>query len=158
VTLGDTTLLNTDARVFTPPHRRRVALVFQSLALFPHLSAWQNVAYGLPAGAPNRRALALDWLDRFSAAHLADRAPPSLSGGESQRVALARALASAPLALLLDEPFSALDAPLRAQLCATLRALIDRDPLPTLFVTHHPQDAPDLPTLHLRGGRITDPP
>src|SRR6185436_19205328 len=76
-----------------PPHRRRVALVFQSLALFPHLSALQNVAYG--ARVDPRR-----WLERMRVAHAADRRPPQLSGGEAQRVALARALASEPRVLL----------------------------------------------------------
>jgi molybdate transport system ATP-binding protein len=156
VTLRGRTLLDTRTKTFTPPHRRRVALVFQSLALFPHLRAWENVAYGLPAGTPSkqRKPLALSWLDRFSAAHLADRAPPTLSGGEAQRVALARALASSPFALLLDEPFSALDAPLRQHLIQTLRDLIAQDPIPVLLVTHHPADAAALgaPILYMREG------
>ncbi len=142
VVLGEAVLVDVALRVFVAPHRRRVALVFQSLALFPHLSAWENVAYGLPAaeGAP-RRERAQAWLERTRVGHLADRAPSTLSGGEAQRVALARALASEPRALLLDEPFSALDAPLRAELGADLAALVRELRLPTVFVTHDERDA-----------------
>jgi molybdate transport system ATP-binding protein len=149
-----------DARsVSVPAHSRRVALVFQSLALFPHLSAWENVAYGLPGGPrATRRERALRWLERAQVAHRADRLPSSLSGGEAQRVALARALASEPRALLLDEPFSALDDELRGQLGADLRALVAQLNIPALLVTHHREDAASLGsrTLALSHGRVVD--
>jgi molybdate transport system ATP-binding protein len=142
IVLAGVTLFDAKRDVFVQPHRRRVALVFQSLALFPHMRAWQNVAYGLPPmPAAKRKDAAQRWLTKAHVAQLADRMPATLSGGEAQRVALARALASEPTALLLDEPFSALHASLRRQLGDELRALVDEVALPTLLVTHDPQDA-----------------
>lgn len=142
ISLGEAVLFD-EAGVFVPPHRRRTALVFQTLALFPHLSAWQNVAYGLPPGRDDRER-ALAWMKRAQVEHVADRAPSTLSGGEAQRVALARALASEPRALLLDEPFSALDATLRAELGAELAALVKALAIPAVLVTHHREDAQTL--------------
>jgi molybdate transport system ATP-binding protein len=132
-----------------PAHRRRVALVFQSLALFPHLSARANVAYGAKSD-PSR------WLERMRVAHVAERRPAQLSGGEAQRVALARALASEPRVLLLDEPFSALDSALRRQLGEELKALVAELQIPTLLVTHDREDAAALGTqvVALDQGRI----
>jgi len=143
---------------FLPVHQRRIALVFQSLALFPHLSVWENVAYGL-RGVPRtaRRDRALVWLARARVEHLVDRAPSSLSGGEAQRVALARALASEPRALLLDEPFSALDSKLRQDLGAELQALVGELGIPAVLVTHHQEDAERLGSrvLVLEQGRVS---
>lgn len=161
VALAGAELFNSETGASVPAHQRRVALVFQSLALFPHLSAWENVAYGLkgvPRGARRDRALA--WLARTHGGPLADRSPASLSGGEAQRVALARALASEPQALLLDEPFSALDRGLREQLGAELKALVSELGIPAVLVTHHPEDAERLGsrTLWLERGRLADPP
>jgi molybdate transport system ATP-binding protein len=144
-------------RAVVPAHRRRVALVFQSLALFPHLSAWENVAYGLPERArAERRERAHEWLARTHVAHLADRYPASISGGEAQRVALARALASEPRAVLLDEPFSALDTALRQTLGSELVSLVAELDIPALLVTHHAEDATRLGArvVELVGGRV----
>jgi molybdate transport system ATP-binding protein len=159
IALGDEVLADTSRGVLLPPHRRRVALVFQSLALFPHLRAWENVAYGLRGGARGeRRARALAWLERTHVGHLVDRQPSTLSGGEAQRVALARALASEPRALLLDEPFSALDSGLRAELGAELAALVSELRMPALFVTHDERDARLASrVLELDGGRLRNP-
>jgi molybdate transport system ATP-binding protein len=139
ISLGGTTLFDAEARVDVPPHLRRVALVFQSLALFPHLTALENVAYGLRGADVQARAQA--WLERTRVGALGGRKPASLSGGEAQRVALARALASEPRALLLDEPFSALDVALRAELISEVKALVT---VPTLLVTHDERDAASM--------------
>jgi molybdate transport system ATP-binding protein len=157
VTLDGERLFDGDARVFVPPHRRRVAMVFQSLALFPHLPVWENVAYGIRGESPRaRRDTARAWLERVRAGELAERAPSTLSGGEAQRVALARALASAPRLLLLDEPFSALNQALRLELGALLREILEEACVPTLLVTHDLADARRIATriLQLDAGRI----
>ncbi|MBX3249210.1 MAG: ATP-binding cassette domain-containing protein [Myxococcales bacterium] len=156
ITLDDAQLYDASRGALVPTHRRQIALVFQSLALFPHLRVWQNAAYGAPGDKRARRERALHWLERVRASHLADRAPATLSGGEAQRVALARALASEPRALLLDEPFSALDAPLRRALGEDLRALVDELDIPTLLVTHHRDDAMSLGArvVTLEAGRV----
>jgi molybdate transport system ATP-binding protein len=122
-----------------PPEARRCGYVFQDYALFPHLTAWQNVGYGLPRRG--RRARALGLLERFGLAHRADARPRTLSGGERQRVALARALAVEPAALLLDEPLSALDARTRAAAGRELAAVLHQAGVPALLVTHDFQEA-----------------
>lgn len=117
-------------------------MVFQDSALFPHLRVWQNVAFGLRRQPrPQRKALALAALDRFGLADLADRYPHMCSGGQQQRVALARALAVKPQALLLDEPFSGLDACLRESLREDLQRVLAEEALPTVMVTHDPTEA-----------------
>ena len=138
VALGDETWVDAERGVFLPPERRRVGLVFQEYALFPHLSVRGNVAFGA-GGRPVG-----ELLERFHVSHLAEARPRELSGGERQRVALARALARDPEVLLLDEPLSALDAhtksAVRAELAEVLRGL----DLPTLLVTHDYEDAAAL--------------
>ncbi len=128
--------------VFVPPEARRIGFVFQDLALFPHLSVLNNVAFGLRAlGREERRSRAMTLLERF---HLADRAdawPHSLSGGEQQRVAIARALAPGPAALLLDEPFSGLDGDLRAQVRDFVLSGLRESAAAVLVVTHDPEEA-----------------
>lgn len=137
VALGDEVWLDRARGVEVPVHRRRVGYLFQGLALFPHLSALHNVTYGL-ASLPHaaRRARGHELLRRLGVEHLAERRPRTFSGGEAQRVALARALAPSPRALLLDEPFSALDRGLRAQLAALVRALVRELDVPLVHVTH----------------------
>lgn len=157
IVLDGTVLFDREAGTALPAHRRRVALVFQSLALFPHLKVWQNVAYGIPGHVRlQRRERAHEWLARAQVAHLADRYPAAISGGEAQRVALARALASEPRVVLLDEPFSALDAPLRQALGAELVSLVTDLDVPALLVTHHAEDAVRLGTrvIALASGRM----
>ena len=155
VTLGAQVLLDSTRGVFMPPHLRQVALVFQSLALFPHLTAEENVAYGMG----NRSAGAKEWLERMRVRHLAARKPATFSGGEAQRVALARALASAPRVLLLDEPFSALDVPLRRELGQELKAQVAELKIPALLVTHDREDAQALGErmVQLEAGRGVAP-
>jgi molybdate transport system ATP-binding protein len=123
--------------VALPPDRRRVGLVFQEYALFPHLNVRQNVAYG-------GRERADELLERFRISHLAKAKPGELSGGERQRVALARALARDPGVLLLDEPLSALDAHTKGAVRAELQELLAELSLPTLLVTHDYEDAAAL--------------
>jgi molybdate transport system ATP-binding protein len=123
--------------VFVPPDRRRVGLVFQDYALFPHLTVRQNIEFA-------RRRSADEYLDRFGIQHLERARPGSLSGGERQRVALARALARDPEILLLDEPLSALDAHTKVDVRAELQQLLAGLEIPTLLVTHDFEDAAAL--------------
>jgi|CXWK01.1.fsa_nt_gi molybdate transport system ATP-binding protein len=120
-----------------PARKRHIGYVFQHYALFPHLTALQNVAYPL-AG---RGEQAAGFLERMNLAHLADRYPHELSGGQQQRVAIARALAAAPRVLLLDEPFSALDVAARQRLQRELLGWQRELDLPVIYVTHRLEDA-----------------
>jgi molybdate transport system ATP-binding protein len=143
IRLGGTTLDEPPA-TFVPPERRRLGLVHQDLLLFPHLTVAANVAFGPRAqGRPadEARATAQRWLERLGVADLADAQPAALSGGQAQRVALARALATEPDAVLLDEPLSALDAGVRAEVRRDLGHVLRQLPGPTLLVTHDPVDA-----------------
>ncbi|MGW2475207.1 ABC transporter permease [Streptomyces sp. NPDC001665] len=141
-----------------PAHRRGVAWVPQDGALFPHLSALANTAYGLRAkGVPRAEArrIAQEWLDRLGVGHLASRKPAEVSGGQAQRVALARALAARPRLLLLDEPLAALDQTTRSQVRHTLRRHLDGFGGVCLVVTHDPVEAVALAdrVLVLEDGR-----
>jgi molybdate transport system ATP-binding protein len=139
--------------------RRAVAYVFQDYALFPHLDVLDNVAYGLAArgaGAAARRATARAWLDRLGIAALAGARPRELSGGERQRVALARALAWTPRAVLLDEPFAALDPATRAGVRDELRSTLASLGVPVVLVTHDEADVAAFaaPVVRLERGRV----
>jgi len=169
---GKSTLLNIAAGLLTPdvgsvwfdgqdltqvaPERRRFALMFQDFALFAHLNVLDNVAFGLiEQRLPRReaRARALQMLAVFELQALAQRRVWNLSGGEQQRVALARALITAPRALLLDEPFSALDADLRVALRDEFRRRIKAAGMATLLVTH---DEAEARAMADRAVRLTD--
>ncbi|MEV5975301.1 ABC transporter permease [Streptomyces sp. NPDC051921] len=139
--LGDTDVTT------LPPHRRRVAWVPQDGALFPHMTALANTAYGLRAqGVPRTEArrVAQTWLDRLGVGHLAHRKPTQLSGGQAGRVALARALAARPRLLVLDEPLAALDQTTRAHVRHTLRSHLADFAGVCLIVTHDPVEAVSL--------------
>jgi molybdate transport system ATP-binding protein len=136
VALGDDVWFDAGRGIDLPPERRRCGLVFQDYALFPRMSVWRNVAYGIGGPRSERRVAAEAMLDRFGVAHLAQVRPGSLSGGERQRVALARALAAGPGALLLDEPLSALDAATRRGAIEQLRSLLAELEAPSVLVTH----------------------
>ena len=128
----------------TPVHQRNIGMVFQSYALFPHLSVLDNVAYGLKlrkVETAERRKRAQELLDIVGLGDYAQRAVAQLSGGQQQRVALARALAIDPRALLLDEPLSALDASVRGHLRDQIRAIQQRFNATTLLVTHDQEEA-----------------
>ncbi len=127
-----------------PPYARNLGVVFQNYALFPHMTAIENVAYGLKVRGVAKgqiAQLARGALDRVGLAHAADRRPSQLSGGMQQRVALARALVIEPDILLLDEPLSALDKNLREEMQVELRLLQQRVGVTTVFVTHDQEEA-----------------
>jgi molybdate transport system ATP-binding protein len=151
VRLGDEIWFDAARGIDREIEARKVACVFQSLALFPHLTAIENVAYGIGGDREERRAKAAGWLERFRIAKIAERRPATFSGGEAQRVALARALAIEPKVVLLDEAFSALDPPLRKELAAEVRAFLIELDVPALVVTH---DAAEAAALGARGLRM----
>jgi len=143
IKLGGEVWFDKDRNVGRPVHARGISFVFQSLALFPHMTARANVEYGIDRrlGAGERKRRAEETLARMRVAHLADRKPATFSGGEAQRVALARAFARSPSVVLLDEPFSALDRQLRKELCADVKNAIRDLGVPALLVTHHRNEA-----------------
>jgi iron(III) transport system ATP-binding protein len=125
---------------FVSPEARRVGMVFQDYALFPHMTVARNVAYGLGRNDERERRMA-EVLDLVGLAHLVDRLPHELSGGQQQRVALARALAPRPEVVLLDEPFSNLDAGLRERVRREVRAILQEAGTTAVFVTHDQEEA-----------------
>lgn len=125
-----------------PPENRRVGMVFQEYALFPHLNVQDNIAFGLKGEDKTKRAE--EMLALVGLSGLGKRMPYALSGGQQQRVALARALAPQPQILLLDEPFSNLDASLRAQVRAEVRAILKHSGITCVFVTHDQEEALSL--------------
>jgi molybdate transport system ATP-binding protein len=136
VRCGDRTWFDADRSVDVPAERRRCGYVFQDYALFPHLHAWENVAFGAPGSREERRRRALELLERFGLGGRGDARPSELSGGERQRVAIARALAREPELLLLDEPLSALDPSTRLRASRELVGVIRDAEVPVVLVTH----------------------
>ena len=141
ITIGGAVVTGPDRWV--PPERREVGMVFQDPALFPHLTVRENVEFGLRrlGNRATRERTARDALELVQLADLADRRPGTLSGGQQQRVALARSLAPRPRVMLLDEPFSALDAGLRAQLRSELASILREIDVTSIFVTHDQEEA-----------------
>lgn len=141
ITLHGRTLTDVDAGLHLRAQNRRIGMVFQQPLLLPHRTALVNVALAVRSSDRRERsAQARRWLERVGVAELADRRPGQLSGGQQQRVALARALAGDPDLLLLDEPFSSLDAGVRARLGGLVRELVEHEGLTALFVTHDRQE------------------
>jgi molybdate transport system ATP-binding protein len=153
IRLGQNQLVDTSRKISLPPGQRRIGFVIQQSALFPHLTARENIGFGLhqwPRAA--REARIEELLRLFDIEAMADRKPKQLSGGERQRIALAQALAPRPELLLLDEPFNALDAPSRATIIEKLRSTA----VPVLYVSHDIADAWQInaDAIVLQDGRI----
>ncbi|KJU85879.1 Q3 Molybdate ABC transporter [Candidatus Magnetobacterium bavaricum] len=133
IELNGTTLFNNIERVNVRPQDRSVGFVFQDLALFPHMSVRQNIAY---AGKKNDKDQVAKLIELFYLTGLQSKLPSEISGGQRQRVAMARAIMRNPRCLLLDEPFSALDNPLRLQMRALVKDVRNRLNIPAVFITH----------------------
>jgi len=136
-----------------PVHRRRVGYVFQQYALFPHMTVWDNIQYGM-----KNETLAMSLLKDMQIEHLVEQYPHEISGGEKQRTALIRALATEPDALLLDEPFSALDNETKAISYQQLLALQKKWQIPMVLVTHNQEEVERLAhqVVYLREGKVNE--
>ena len=168
VRLEGRALFDAKTSVFMKPRDRALGYLFQDYALFPHLTVRQNVAFGLVHGVrnPSKRidrervpvSRVNQWLATFELDTLADRYPDQLSGGQRQRTAFARALVGEPRALLLDEPFAALDGPLRRRLREDLLALQSRLALPMILITHDEGDVEMFGdcVVAIDAGRVVD--
>jgi molybdate transport system ATP-binding protein len=156
VVLGGKVLLDVSQGVNVRTERRGIGYVPQTLALFPHMTAAENVAFGMLKAVSSfkvRASKAGEWLERVGVAHRAHAKPHELSGGERQRVAIARALATGPRLLLLDEPFSALDDTTKFRLLDDFKQLLAEAAVPVLFVTH---DVVEAVTLGMRAIEMSD--
>lgn len=157
IMVNDSTVFDSSAGIDVPVQHRNIGYLFQDLALFPHLTVWQNVMYGTSREEPERqRKHARELLSQFGIDGLTGRYPNDLSGGERQRVALARSLVTEPRALLLDEPLAALDRQTRGKIIADLKRWNEARNLPVLYVTHSAREALSLGgnALLMRSGRI----
>ena len=163
IRLNGLTLFDSAPRINLTPQTRKVAYLFQDYALFPHLTVRQNIGFGLTRGWLNPRPGAANetvnyWLDAFDLTALAHQFPAEISGGQRQRTALARAPVAQPQALLLDEPFAALDPQLRIKMRRELDELQRRLKVPMILITHDPKDAEVFGerVLYLREGVIDE--
>ncbi len=161
IVIGEQTMADAKAGVFVPPQRRNLGMVFQSYAIWPHMTVLENVAYALEGrgiGKAERRKLAMEALALVQLAAFAERPAPRLSGGQQQRVAIARAMVGRPQALLFDEPLSNLDAKLRIEMRNELRRIQRQTGLTSIYVTHDQAEALAISDLIIvmRDGRIVE--
>jgi iron(III) transport system ATP-binding protein len=159
ISIGDRVVSDADRGLFVPAERRALGMVFQSYAIWPHMTVFDNVAYPLRVRRAKRediRERVLTALRLVEMENFADRPAPALSGGQQQRVAIARALVFEPALLLLDEPLSNLDARLRAQMGSEFRALQKRLGITSLYVTHDQEEAMALSdrVVVMQAGRV----
>jgi molybdate transport system ATP-binding protein len=158
IVIGANTVYNSAQRVFVPAEKRNIGYVFQHYALFPHLSVYENVAFGLKTKKTQKedvRLLADEHIFRAGLYHLRNERIQNLSGGEKQKTALARTLITKPKLLLLDEPLSALDAPTAERYRKELRKNIRTAGIPAIMVTHNPDDAEMADRIYtIKDGRI----
>jgi len=165
VVVADRALYDSASRISLSAQERRLGYVFQDYALFPHLTVRQNIAFGLRRGWLNPARSFADaaverWIATFHLGAVAGHYPHQLSGGQRQRTALARALVNGPDALLLDEPFAALDKALARRLRGELKELQEQLRVPMLLITHDDDDLRDLAqgVVELQGGRVVAAP
>jgi iron(III) transport system ATP-binding protein len=161
IVIGNETMVDVAANLFVPPQRRNLGMVFQSYAIWPHMTVIENVAYALEGrriAKAERRRLALAALDIVKLGALAERPAPRLSGGQQQRVAIARALVGRPQALLFDEPLSNLDARLRIEMRNELRRIQRETGLTSIYVTHDQAEALAISDwiVVMKDGRIVE--
>jgi molybdate transport system ATP-binding protein len=163
IAVAGRTLFDSAAGVHLSPQERRLACVFQDYALFPHLSVRQNIGFARRTGWLNPPAQVQDaqvdrWIAAFHLESVAGHLPHQISGGQRQRTALARALVNEPTALLLDEPFAALDNALRQRLRGELKDLQAQLRLPMLLITHDDDDVRELAdqVVYLQAGKVVD--
>ena len=159
VAFGDDVMVDVDSGLFVPPEKRNVSMVFQSYAIWPHMSVFDNAAFPLRIHKDLRREIQRRVREVLAAVQLdglEQRRPNELSGGQQQRVALARALVQRPRVLLLDEPLSNLDASLRSEVRRMIRELQERLGLTAVIVTHDWADARALSdtVIVLKEGRV----
>ena len=161
IVIGDRTVVDVAAGIFVPPHRRNLGMVFQSYAIWPHMTVIENVAYALEGRGikkAERKRLAMEALETVQLAHLAERPAPRLSGGQQQRVAIARAMVGRPQVLLFDEPLSNLDARLRVEMRSELRRIQRQIGLSSIYVTHDQAEALAMSDwiVVMKDGRIVE--
>jgi len=161
IVIGNQTMVDVNAGVFVPPNRRNIGMVFQSYAIWPHMTVLENVAYALEGkriAKAERHRLAMGALDMVKLSHLADRPAPRLSGGQQQRVAIARAMVGKPQVLLFDEPLSNLDARLRLEMRSEIRRIQKQIGLSSIYVTHDQAEALAVSDwiIVMKDGRIVE--
>lgn len=162
IRIGQRTFYNSQQRIWLAPQKRRMAYLLQDYGLFPHLTVAQNICFGLsslwvnPRRKPKLPASAQRWIEAFELQAILENYPTEISGGQKQRTAMARALAVEPELLVLDEPLSALDVQLRIRMRKELAQLQSQLEIPSIIITHDPEDAVELAdeVFRIQNGKI----